>query len=205
MKLFLPAIFTSSNNNWNFLHVLSSTSIYLYCCARGNNKTRLAGKYRFIRALRRSCTIQLKISRFIYKERLVANFFLLILDRWGSFPLARTCFYNTYRRSSDNYRTRGSPWWTPWRILIWMRVGFDIIRACAHAVTRRAPAWDSTGWISSLQPPIRSTISGSESSRACSKWKVRNSQHSTKQRRKRNVVAFGGILSRGKCIYKNIT
>jgi len=72
-------------------------------------------------------------------------------------------------------RTKGSPWWTPWRILIWMRDGFDIIRACAHAVIRRAPVWDSTGWISSLRPPIRSTISGSESSRACSKWKVRNS------------------------------
>lgn len=74
-------------------------------------------------------------------------------------------------------RTRGSPWRTPWRIPIWTRDGYGITPACAHVAIRRAPVCGSTGSVSSPRLPIRLTISGSESWRACSRWKVRNFHH----------------------------
>lgn len=108
------------------------------------------------------------VSQREYRGRILENTFAYL---WRG-TIAR--FYPVHL--SDTFisrRTRGSPWWTPWRILIWTRVDCDITRVCARVATRRAPGCGNTGWTSSPRRPIPSTISGSENSRACSRWKVR--------------------------------
>lgn len=67
------------------------------------------------------------------------------------------------------FRTSGYLLRMRWPIRTWMRVGCDITRACASAVSRHPRVCDNTWWTLSRLHPSRSTTTGSVSWRLFSK------------------------------------